>query len=77
MRKHVHSFLKDMSHPRDDYGQSFWEYSVPIIETVISVDAGNRYGHPENEMLAHLNGICCGNIKRTDWDGEVVEKLFD
>lgn len=62
-------------HHGGDYGLTLWEYSAPTTEVVISVGAGNRYGHPESAMLAYLNGLCGRNIKRTDVGGEVVEAL--
>lgn len=62
-------------HHGGDYGLRFREYSASTTEVVISVGAGNRYGHPESNMLAYLNGLCGENVKRTDVDGEVVEAL--
>lgn len=63
-------------HHGGDYGLTLREYSAPTTGVVISVGAGNRYGHPESNMLAYLNGLCGGNIKRTDVGGEVVEALW-
>ncbi|MCS7209661.1 MAG: MBL fold metallo-hydrolase [Fimbriimonadales bacterium] len=39
---------------------------------VISVGAGNRYGHPHRETLALLQGI---RVYRTDWHGDILMRL--
>ncbi|OYT68582.1 MAG: hypothetical protein CFK48_11120 [Armatimonadetes bacterium CP1_7O] len=39
---------------------------------VISVGAGNRYGHPHRETLALLQGM---RVYRTDWHGDIVMRL--
>jgi len=39
---------------------------------VISVGAGNRYGHPHRETLALLQGK---RVYRTDWHGDIVMRL--
>jgi competence protein ComEC len=46
----------------------FLERAKPTID-VISVGAGNRYGHPVPEILERLDG---GLILRTDEQGDVI-----
>jgi competence protein ComEC len=39
---------------------------------VISVGAGNDYGHPRAETLAALRDVPCLRLYRTDTEGRVV-----
>ncbi len=49
----------------------FLRYVSPRV-AVISVGAGNRYGHPHRETLALLQGM---RVYRTDWHGDIVMRL--
>ncbi|MBQ0088685.1 MAG: hypothetical protein KBT27_05085 [Prevotellaceae bacterium] len=50
-------------------------YSNPTTEIFISVGYKNKYGHPESTMYKYLDNLCRGNVKRTDYCGEIVKSL--
>lgn len=50
-------------------------YSNPTTEVFISVGYRNQYGHPESTMYKYLDNFCSGNVKRTDYYGEIVKSL--
>lgn len=50
-------------------------YVSPTSEVIISVGAGNPYGHPHNQMLNYYLNLCCGNVLRTDLNGDILEKV--
>jgi competence protein ComEC len=66
--------LKVAHHGSDDAGlESLLERSVPRV-ALLSVGAGNGYGHPTDATLATLaeHGVC---VLRTDLDGAVAVEL--
>jgi beta-lactamase superfamily II metal-dependent hydrolase len=54
--------------PQQDFGE--WLHAVRAEIGVISVGAGNTYGHPTPEVLDRLNGNGV-SVYRTDLDGNV------
>ena len=58
-----------------DYGKKARSYSQPTTDVVISVGAGNRYGHPEKYMLSYLKELSNDNISRTDKDGSIEKSI--
>ena len=50
---------------------AFLTATTPEV-AVISVGAGNAFGHPHPDVLANLGGV---DIRRTDLDGDVVVSL--
>lgn len=62
-------------HHGGDYGKKARSYSQPTTDVVISVGAGNSYGHPEKYMLSYLQELCSNNINRTDKNGDVVKSI--
>ena len=50
--------------------EQFLDWAQPLI-AVVSVGAGNRFGHPKKEVLKRLNDYGCKTY-RTDADGTVL-----
>lgn len=62
-------------HHGGDYGKKARSYSRSTTDVVISVGAGNSYGHPEKYMLSYLQELSNNNINRTDKNGDVVKSI--
>lgn len=60
-------------HHGGDYGVSFRKYTIPCDSILISVGAGNGYGHPQKDMLSYLNSL--GTVERTDFVGDIIKQL--
>lgn len=60
-------------HHGGDYGVSFRKYTMPCDSILISVGAGNGYGHPQKDMLSYLNSL--GTVERTDFVGDIIKQL--
>lgn len=56
--------------------KKYMQYVTPSstrqTKVCISVGRGNQYGHPDAKMLNYLSLISCGNIMRTDFQGDIT-----
>lgn len=60
-------------HHGGDYGASSRFYDTPCDNILISVGAGNTYGHPQKDMKSYLESL--GTVERTDEVGDIVKDL--
>lgn len=60
-------------HHGGDCGATFRSYMTRCDSILISVGAGNYYGHPQKDMLEYLDSL--GPVERTDLSGDIVKKI--
>ena len=61
-------------HHGGDYGINSRLYSCPTTSVIISVGP-NSYGHPSPNMLSYLMSLCHGNVYRTDYSGDIIDRI--